>query len=72
MGKKDTVRYNTRQQWYQSKPLWRAILSTLVIIIKEVFDYKIPDALIDSMMNIILYSVVIYGIRNNPSLKGEL
>ena len=61
-----------KQKWYQSKPLWRAIFSAIVIISKEAFNYEIPNELIDNLLVITLWFVIGYGVRNNPSLKDEL
>lgn len=61
-----------KQKWYQSKPLWRAVFSAIVIITKESLGYEIPVELIDNAMTILLWSVVGYGVRNNPSLESEL
>lgn len=61
-----------KQDWKSSKVFWRAILSLIVIIVKEVFDYEIPNELVDNLLTTVLYLTIAYGVRNNPSLKGEL
>jgi uncharacterized membrane protein len=61
-----------RQDWKSSQVFWRAILASIVLIVKEVFDYEIPDALVDNLLTVTLWLIVGYGVRNNPSIKGEL
>jgi len=61
-----------QQKWYKSKPFWGAVLSILVIISKDVFEYEPPSELVENIMTIILWTIVGIGVRNNPSLKEEL
>jgi len=61
-----------RQDWKRSQVFWRAVFASIVLIVKEAFNYDIPDALVDNLLTITLWLIVGYGVRNNPSIKGEL
>ena len=61
-----------KQDWKSSKVFWRAIFSAIVLIVKESLNYDVPHELVDNLLTIVLWLTVGYGVRNNPSLKGEL
>lgn len=60
------------QRYYHSKVFWRALFTVVVLAVKEMFGYELPNEIVDNVLVVILLFYTGYGIRNNPSIQNTL
>jgi len=54
----------------KSYPMWIALFSLIALILKNFFDYEIPEY--NTMVELIMTILIAFGVVNNPNSRNSL
>jgi uncharacterized membrane protein len=60
------------QSRWKSPVLWTAIISTVILVARALGWVQIDDTATSNVVNVILTTLIAFGIVNNPASKNTL
>ena len=59
------------QKRTESGVMIRGILTLIVMFVKHIFNYEIPNEILDIVFELALTTYGVYTVGNSPRIKGE-
>lgn len=59
------------QKRIESGIMIRGIITLLVLLAKHIFDYEVPNEIVDVVIELLLTGYGLYAVGNSPRVKGE-
>ena len=59
------------QDRIKSGVMIRGIIALIVMLVKHIYNYQVPNEIVDLVLELLLVGYGIYAVGNSPRIKGE-